>query len=47
MKISRTPSENYENHENLIIPYQNQQNPEIPRIRRQNNENHEKLCISI
>ena len=34
-----------QNYENLIIPFQNNENHEIRRIPRQNHENHENLII--
>ena len=36
----------HENLENLIIPCQNNENNEIPKIHRHNYENHEKISYS-
>ena len=41
----RKKCNNNENHQNLNIPRQNNENQGIPRIPCQNNENHENLII--
>ena len=45
IKFYRIPRQNNENHENLIIPRDDHENNEIPRISYQNHTNHENSII--
>ena len=43
--MTRIYRQNHENYESLIIPCQNQQNHEIPKIQLMNHENYENAII--